>query len=289
VAEAHDYMAQFAFWKKADGGNESVIMVGFDIGDPVGGPWNLVEGRIEDLAVEGGIILDLLYREKLGVHAIGDTLEINNRRARVVGFTSGIRTFTQSPYVFTTHANARRYTFVDDDRTTYVLVRLQPGADAEAVRAALQARMPDVRVWTREDFSNTTRLYWMVTTGAGAALCLAAILGLVVGIVIVGQTLYASTVDRLPEYATLRAMGAPNAYLYEVILKQAAISAVLGFAAGFAVTGVMVIISLRGNIAIAMPWWLALVLAALTALMCAAGAIFSIRRVVRIEPSSVFA
>ncbi|MCE3002862.1 MAG: ABC transporter permease [Xanthomonadaceae bacterium] len=289
VASAHDYMVQFAFWKKPDGGNESVIMVGIDLADPIGGPWNLVEGSVADLAVDGGIILDRLYMDKLGVRAIGETLEINNRRARVVGFTDGIRTFTQSPYVFVAHDEARHYTFVDDDRTTYVLVKLAPGADREMVRAALAARMPDVRVWTTDEFSRATRVYWLVTTGAGAALTLAALLGLVVGIVIVGQTLYASTIDRLPEYATLRAMGAPNAYLYAVILKQAAISAVLGFAAGFAATGVAVAISRTGNIAIDMPAWLAVVLALLTGLMCAAGAVFSIRRVMRIDPTSVFA
>ena len=289
VASAHDYMVQFAFWKKPDGGNESVIMVGIDLADPIGGPWNLVEGSLADLAIDGGIILDRLYMEKLGVRAVGETLEINNRRARVVGLTDGIRTFTQSPYVFVRHDEARRYTFVGDDRTTYVLVKLAPGADRDVVREALAARMPDVRVWTAEEFSNATRTYWLLTTGAGAALTLAAALGLVVGIVIVGQTLYASTVDRLPEYATLRAMGAPNAYLYEVILKQAAISAVLGFAAGFAATSVAVVISSTGNIAIAMPPWLALVLAVLTGVMCAAGAVFSIRRVMRIDVTSVFA
>jgi putative ABC transport system permease protein len=289
VAEAHDYMAQFAFWKKPDGGNESVIMVGIDLADPVGGPWNLVEGSLDDLAIDGGIILDHLYREKLGVSGIGDTLEINNRRARVVGFTDGIRTFTQSPYVFTRHEDARRYTFVDDDRTTYILVRVAPGADVAAVQSALAQRLPDAHVWTTAEFSTQTRVYWLVTTGAGAALSLAALLGLVVGIVIVGQTLYASTIDRLPEYATLRAMGAPHGYLYAVILKQAAISAVLGFAAGFVVTLGAVAISSTGNIAIAMPAWLGAVLALLTGVMCAAGAVISIRRVMRIDPTSVFA
>ena len=289
VADAQDYMAQFAFWRKPTGGNESVIMVGINLANSLGRPWNLVEGRVEDLQVAGGVILDVLYKEKLGVAAVGDTIEINNKRARVVGFTSGIRTFTQSPYVFTSHANSQRYTFIADDRTTYVLVRLAAAADPERVRDSLQARMPDVQVWTRSEFSNQTRAYWLITTGAGSALSLAALLGLVVGIVIVGQTLYASTVDRLPEYATLRAMGAPNAYLYSVILKQAAISAVLGFAAGFAATSAMVAITAGGNIAIAMPWWLVVVLGLLTALMCAAGAVFSIRRVMRIDPTSVFA
>jgi putative ABC transport system permease protein len=266
-----------------------VILVGFDPASRRGAPWQLVEGDLGDLALQGGVIIDELYREKLGITAIGQVLEINNRRARVVGFTDGIRTFTQSPYVFTTHANAQFFSGYAKDSTTYVLLETQPGVDAEAVRAAVARRLGDVEVWHARDFSRQTQRYWLVTTGAGSALLLAASLGLVVGIVIVGQTLYASTVDRLPEYATLRAMGAPNRYLYAVILKQAAISAVLGYAAGLVATLAMVAIQARSNIALVMPWWLALLLAALTAAMCAAGAVFSIRRVTRIDPTSVFA
>lgn len=289
VADAENLMAQFAFWRKPSGGNESVVMVGINPANPIGRPWRLVEGRLEDLAIDGAVILDTLYKDKLDVTHLGQIVEISNRRARVVGFTSGIRTFTQSPYVFTTHANAQAYSFTGPERTTYVIVRVAEGYEVDAVRAALQARMPDVTVWTREGFAWQTRIYWMTTTGAGAALSLAAMLGLVVGIVIVGQTLYASTVDRLPEYATLRAMGAPHGYLYRVIIKQALISAALGYAAGFAVILVMVLISSTGNIAIAMPPLLALTLAALTLLMCLAGAVFSIRRIMRIDPTSVFA
>lgn len=289
VASADPLMMQFAFWKKPSGGNESVIMVGFNLANGRGGPWDLAEGRVADLHQQGGVILDRLYRDKLGVTHLGQTIEINDKRARVVGFTDGIRTFTQSPYVFTTYENAQDYTFFRPERTTFVLLKLVPGADRETVRRAVQARLRDVEVWTREDFAAQTQKYWLITTGAGSALSLAALLGLVVGIVIVGQTLYASTVDRLPEYATLRAMGAANRYLHAVILKQAAISAALGFAAGFAMTLVVVFLTSRGNIAVAMPAWLVVVLAALTALMCAAGALFSIRRVTRIDPTSVFA
>lgn len=289
VADAENLMVQFAFWKKPSGGNESVVMVGINPANPVGRPWRLVEGRLEDLAVDGAVILDRLYKDKLDVTHAGQVVEISNRRARVVGFTSGIRTFTQSPYVFTTHANAQAYAFTAPERTTYVVVRVAEGWDVETVRRALAARMPGVAVWTRQGFAWQTRIYWMTTTGAGAALSLAAALGLVVGIVIVGQTLYASTVDRLPEYATLRAMGAPHGYLHRVIVKQALISAALGYAAGFAVTMVLVLISATGNIAIAMPPLLALTLAVLTLAMCLAGALFSIRRILRIDPTAVFA
>lgn len=290
VASADPYMVQFAFWKKPTGGNESVIMVGTDLASARGGPWSLQSGSVEDLARDGAVIVDRLYLGKLGLREVGDTVEINNKRARLVGVTTGIRTFTQSPYVFATHAAAQRFTFWKDDQTTYVLVKLAPGADAETVRAAIQARIGDrAKVWTRAGFARQTQRYWLITTGAGAALLLAASLGLVVGIVIVGQTLYATTVDRLPEYATLRAIGAPKRYLYSVILKQAAISAVLGYALGIVACALLSVTMRDGNIAMSLPLWMLVVLAALTAAMCAAGCVVSIRRVMRIDPTSVFA
>lgn len=288
VASVDMLMMQFAFWRKPDGGTESVSMVGFSLATGQGQPWNLVEGRIEDLQQDDAVIIDRLYAGKLGVTALGQTVEINNRRARVVGFTAGIRTFTQSPYVFTTHRNAQHFTFFRPDQTTYLLVRLHDGADAASVRDALQARLGRVDVWFAADFARAAQRYWLITTGAGSALLLAALLGLVVGIVIVGQTLYATTVDRLPEYATLRAMGAPNRYLYRVILKQAAISAVFGFGGGMVLVALVVAASAGSTVAVAMPPGLVGVLAVLTLCMCALGALVSIRRVTRIDPTSVF-
>jgi len=288
IASADHYLMQFSLWRKPTGGSEGVMVVGFNLGTGRGGPWKLGEGNMADLQQESAVIIDRLYADKLDVKHIGETVEINNRRARVVGFTHGIRTFTQTPYVFTTYRNALMFSRVPDNETSYVLIKLQPNADVDDVVEKLRKQLPLVDVWSRDEWSNRTRMYWMVTTGAGAALLLAAALGLVVGIVIVGQTLYASTVDRIAEYATLRAMGAPNKYLYLVILKQALFSAVLGFIFGITITLLASWRSLSGNVPIMLPWWAVLIVAVLTVLMCLGGAVASIRRVLVLDPSSVF-
>ena len=289
VASVTKLMLQFAFWKKPDGGNESVALVGIEIDSDKLRPWDLVAGSVADLQQQDAVIIDRLYAEKLGVQSLGDTVEINSQRARIVGFTKGLRTFTQSPYIWVTHRNALAYSRYEPNQTTYLLVSLKPGADVDGVRHALIERLGRVDVWKRDDFARQAQKYWLITTGAGSALLLSALLGLVVGIVIVGQTLYATTVDRLPEYATLRAMGAPASYLNRVIFRQAAISATLGFGLGILATYAIVAVTAFGNIAVIVPWWLVLLLAALTVLMCAFGALISIRRLVRIDPTSVFA
>ncbi len=288
VAAVDEYMVQFAFWRKPDGGSESVVVIGFDPARGRGAPWSLVEGSLADLQVADAVIIDRLYRDKLGVRELGQVVEINNMRARVVGYTDGIRTFTQSPYVFTTHERAQHFTRFMPQETTYLLVKLAAGADGDEVRRALTARLPYVEVLPSASFARRTQAYWLITTGAGAALLLAAALGLVVGIVIVGQTLYASTLDRLAEYATLRAIGADRRYLNLVIVKQAVLSAVIGFALGLAGTGLIVVYSRTGNVAMALPPWSLALLAVLTLAMCLIGALASIRRIIRIDPSAVF-
>ena len=163
-------------------------------------PWNLVQGRVEDQKSPDAIILDELYKQKLGVTRVGEVFEIGGHRARVVGFTRGIRSFTTSPYVFTTFKNAQNYTGMREDQTLFILVRVAPGASLEQVRRALLDHIKDVEVFTTGEFSHMTTFYWMFTTGAGVAVLIAAVLGLVVGFVVVAQTIYATTMDHIREY-----------------------------------------------------------------------------------------
>ena len=156
--------------------------------------------------------MDELYKQKLGVTRIGELFEIRGHRARVVGFTRGIRSFTTSPYVFSTFKHAQDFTSVRQSQTMYMLVKLAPGADLEQVRRAILANVKDVDVHSTSEFSRMTRFYWMFTTGAGVAVLIAAVLGLIVGFVVVAQTIYATTMDHIREYGTLKAMGAPNSY-----------------------------------------------------------------------------
>jgi len=143
-------------------------------------------------------------------------------------------------------------------------------------------------VWSTTGFSWQTRSYWLFSTGAGAALVLAAILGLIVGMIVVAQTLYAATVERISEFATLRAMGAPARYLYGIILRQGLLSAAIGFAIGMGVARAIVHAAHDANAAMLLPLPLVAGLAVATVAMCSGAAITSIRRAVTAEPALVF-
>jgi putative ABC transport system permease protein len=288
VADAQKLIVHWTQWKRPDGRNESVQIVGLNPDAYLGRPWNLVEGRTEDLKRPDAIILDDIYKQKLQVTGVGEVFEMAGKRARVVGFTHGIRSFTTSPYVFTTFKRAQQYAGINDDQTIYILVKLTPGANLETVRRGLLAHLTDVEVFTNSEFSRMTQIYWMFTTGAGVAVLLAALLGLVVGFVVVAQTIYATTVDHLKEFGTLKAMGAPNSYVYKVIITQATISAVMGYGLGMIVSAFVVKASQQGGAAILMPWPMAVGMFFLTLTMCVGAALVSINKVTRLDPAMVF-
>jgi putative ABC transport system permease protein len=288
VASAEKYIARFSNWKRPDGGHESVQVVGFNTDQAMGGPWNVISGSVADLKTPDAIIVDDLYWKKLGISHVGEVFEMNGYRARVVGTTHGIRSFTTSPYVFTSFKNAQDFAGLAEDQTEFILVRALPGVNLAQLQLDLQNHLHDVDVLTTAQFSGMTRFYWMFTTGAGVAVLLAALLGLVVGIVVVTQTIYATTMDHLREYGTLKAIGAPNSYVYRVILQQAAMSAVLGYAMGIVVSLFVVHGAQQGGAAILLPWPMALLIFGLTLLMCAIAAAVSINKVTHLDPAMVF-
>ncbi len=117
-----------------------------------------------------------------------------------------------------------------------------------------------------------------------------AALGIIVGVVIVAQTLYASTKDHINEFATLRALGASASYIHVVILIQALLSAVIGYVIGMSLA-LFVIYGLaakKATLTIVMTPKLAIYLFALTLGMCMIAAVTAISKVMRIDPASVF-
>ncbi len=288
VTEAEKYIVRWTQWKEPNGHTESVEVIGGNPDSPMGRPWNLIAGDVQQLKQPNAVIVDEIYKKKLAANQIGDRFEIRDYRAKIVGFTSGIRAFTTSPYVFTTFKNAQDYTQLDEDQTNFVLVKAAPGVDVKALKAALQLRLPDNDVYLTKEFSNMTRTYWMFTTGAGVAVLLAAVLGLVVGVVVVAQTIYATTMDHIREYGTLKAMGAPNRYVFGVIMTQAAIAAVIGYAIGMVVSLFVVHGGSKGGASIVMNWQVVVFMFFVTLAMCISAAVVSVNKIMKLDPAMVF-
>jgi len=288
VASVEDLVVGFSNWRKPAGGITAIMLVGSSWWTGGLAPWDVTQGSVDALHAPGAVAVDETYFADLGVTGIGETAEINGNKVTIAAATHGIRSFITMPYVFTTLDRARSLIDASAEQASYTLVRLAPGADIEKVRADLAARLKDTEVLTREEFRQRSLDYWMFQTGAGFAVIAGALLALIVGIVIVAQTLYASTKDHLNEFATLRALGASAGYINKVILIQALLSAVLGYGFGMALSGLAIWATPPTALLIIMTPGLAAALFAVTIAMCIIAAMSSIFKVIRIDPAGVF-
>src|SRR5262249_18035638 len=221
-------------------------------------------------------------------NGIGANAEIRGQKGEVRAVTNGIRSFTTTPYVFTTLDRGRAFTGTPANKVTYFLVRVSPGADVESVPRRLTAHLSSVAIPPTAEFGHRSRSLWLVGSGAGFALFVRALVRMLLGTVIVAQTLYSSTKDHINEFATLRAIGSSRLYIHQVIACQALISALIGFCLAAGVGFIVVATTANTALPIVMTPALTLVLFLLTLLMCVISAIAAIVQVTRIDPVMVF-
>ena len=281
-------VVSFAEWRKPSGGSTRVVVVGTDPEDNGLVPWALKHGTWTDVKTPDGVAIDRSYFRDLDVMGIGDTAQVASGRVRVKALTEGVRSFTQSPYVYTTLARARHLLDRQGDATSFLLIKVKPGVNIEHVRDELKSRLESAEVLTTAEFRDRSLKTWLFKTGAGIALIGGALLGLLVGTVIVAQTLYSSTKDHLNEFATLRALGSSSGYIHRVILGQAGLSAVIGYSLGMMIALGVVYISRDSPLPLVMTPSLAAVLFAVTVFMCAISAMSAIMKVTKIDPAMVF-
>jgi putative ABC transport system permease protein len=289
IMDALPIVIGFAQWRLPSGGTTPVFIVSSDTRVSGLHPWNLVEGSLADLAVPGAVAIDQSYFDRLGTKGLGARAEIRDQKVEVTAVTKGIRAFTTTPYVFTSLDQARAYVGTPPNKATYFLLRLAPNADVESVRSRLRTILSESEVLTPSEFRSRSRSFWLFGTGAGAALFAGALLGFIVGTVIVAQTLYSSTKDHLTEFATLRAIGSSSGYIHKVIICQALLSAVIGFCIAAGIGLIIVDATAESALPVLMTPLLTVGLFMLTVVMCVLSATFAIVQVIRIDPAVVFA
>ena len=288
INDATPVVIGFTEWSVPSGGTTPVFVVGSTNGAAGLQPWNIVQGNAATLSRPAAVAIDQTYFGRLGVTGIGDSTDIRDQKAEVATVTKGIRSFTTTPYVFTSLHQAESYIGTPPNKISYLLVHISPGADIASVRRELLAHIPKVEVLTPDEFRARSRAFWLFGTGAGAALFAGALLGAIVGTVIVAQTLYSSMKDHLNEFATLRAIGSSSIYIQKVIISQALLSAVIGFSLAATIGLIIVRATADSALPIVMTPGLTAWLFLLTVVMCIASSMAAIVQVIRIDPAMVF-
>lgn len=274
--------------RTADGTFQAVFVVGLDNATLVGAPPEFVEGRLTDLWQPDAVVLDVTGAERLGV-GVGDTLELNDRRAHVVGLCRTTRSFSWFPVVITTYSRAVAYCPSDRRVLTFVLAAPRPGV-GDAELADRIAAATGLAALTPERFAERTLGFYTRTTPAVINFAVTVSLGFVVGLAIAMQTLHAFVLDNLRHFGTLKAMGATNGLIVRMVVFQALVVGVLGYGIGVGATALFGTTVVERNPQLAFkftPELMAGSFAAMTVLVAAASAL-SIRRVVKLEPAIVF-
>jgi len=287
VQRAEPYLIGWGEMTLPSGGWESVVIVGAERSSLLGNAWNMSQGRADAILQPEGVIVDETELAKLEYPEIGDLREIGGKRARVVGMSRGIMGFLVAPYVFTTYEQAAAYLQKPLDRCSYFLVQLRPEADAESVCKAIRQRIPEVEAYPRDTYSRASVDFWMTRTGLGISFGGATLLGLLVGMVMVAQTLYALVLDRLSEFGALKAMGATERQIYSIPLCQALVMAVLGSVLGLAVVMGLQHYYSTPKAPIIIPIWLSLGSCTLVLLVCLVSSLLPCFRIRKVDPMMV--
>ncbi len=278
---------------------QNCVVIGLDDATLTGGPPQMLQGELADLRRADGVIVDengargKLARRPAGPDgpavplAVGDTLELNDHRAVVVGICKVQRTFQSQPVVYTTYSRATLFAPRERKLLSFVLARARDGEDPRAVADRVQAAT-GLKALTRDEFKEVTVRYYLKYTGIPINFGVAVALGFIVGMAIAGQTFFNFTLDNLRHFGALKAMGARDGLLLRMILLQAAVTGAIGYGLGVGLATLVGVVARDTELAFRMPWWLLLVSAAAITFICLVSAALAIRKVVRLEPAIVF-
>jgi putative ABC transport system permease protein len=225
-----------------DGRFEQSNLIGIDDSTLIGGPPEMLEGTIEDLRINDGVVVNDFGLEKLALLSktnpkkkiplkVGDTFDINDTRALIVGICKVSRTFQSQPVIYTTYPRATQFAAKERKLLSYVLVHSAPDENPETVCRRIELNT-GLAAYTRQQFIDKTVDYYMKNTGIPINFGVSVLLGFIIGTAIAGQTFYNFTLDHIRFYGTFKAMGAINKLLTKMVVLQAITVGAVGWGLG---------------------------------------------------------
>lgn len=297
VAEVRPIYIGLHLWRNPETfSTRKIFIVGFDPRDAVL-DLDLVRQQLTVLQRADLVLYDALSRLEFGPIAdrfrAGQPVatEVGTRRISVAGLFELGTTFGIDGTLITSDLNFRRlFPERPPGLIDLGLIRLAPGVDAEAVRQTLAAALPrDVLVLTKAGYVEKELAYWRSSTPIGFVFSFGVIMGLFVGTIIVYQILFTDVSDHLAEYATLKAMGYRNSFLFLVVIAEAVILAVLGFLPGVVLSWRLYLLAESAThmtLTLSLP--LGAKVLALTVTMCCVSGALALRKIRSADPAEIF-
>ena len=290
VKDAENLIVVWNIMKQKEGGTEQIEVVGYNPDTGIGGPWRMREGHLRAVKNGNYAILDRSSMRRLGGFEVGQYREVGNRRLQISGISEGAKSFTTAPIIFTSYGVAQSLRgLVPPGNTVFIVAEVIEGYPIKKVVARLKdIFFNKLDVYTKAEFSRKTRLYWTIETGVGFSFLITILICFLIGMLIVGQTIYNSTMEYLKEFGTMKAIGATNFDIYKIVFAEAFINAVFGYITGLTITLVSVRIYQATEMVFSLKVWVAVLVFILTLLMCFVAAFISVRKIRKIDPAMVF-
>lgn len=272
-------------------------VIGIDDATLIGGPPQMLAGKIADLRRAEGIIVDetgaldklaqtLPDGRKVPLK-IGDTVELNDHRATIVGICRSTRTFQSQPVIYTTYSRATTFAPKERKLLSFVLVEARPGQDMGELCERIE-RLTGLAAHQRDDFKWLTVMYFMENTGIPINIGIGVVMSFLVGTAIAGLTFYNFTIENLRHFGTLKAMGAGNGLLLRMIVLQSMLVGAVGYGLGIGAAALFGWTTRDTEVAFLMLWQSLLITAIAVLVICMISAIIGIHKVMKLEPAIVF-
>jgi putative ABC transport system permease protein len=279
---------------------QQVIVLGLDDQTLVGAPQQLVLGSLSRLREPDAVIMDetgfkYLWPDEPLENGIGKVLEMNDRRAVIVGICKAGDTFQTFPILYTRYHQAIQFVPQERRVMSAILVQAEEGADRHEVcrrieeQTAQRAGRPGLKALTREEFIWSNISYFMRRTGIILNFSITVGLGFIVGCAIAGQTFYTFTLENLNQFGSLKAMGVSNLRIVGMVLLQGLVVGLIGYGIGVGLAALFGETFPRfTRIAFCMSWQVLAGTAVAVAIIVVLSSLVSIRKVLYLEPAVVF-
>lgn len=277
---------------RLEGGSyEQVILLGLDDTTFIGAPLNMIEGSIDDLRAPDAVIMDIVGYRKLWPgepFKRGRIIEMNDRRAVIVGLARARKTFQSFAVVYTRYSQAIRFAPPERKVLSFVLAEPAPGVAAAELAGRISAQT-GLQALSRDDFLTKTIRYYLRNTGIPINFGITVGLGFLVGTAIAGQTFYLFIVENLRQFGALKAMGTGNGTILLMVLAQALHVGLVGLGVGVGLAALFGW-STRSfsKLSFYMPWQVLVITGVAVFLIVLLASLLSIRRVFIVDPAIVF-
>ncbi len=282
-----------------DGNFQICNVYGLDDATLIGGPPAMLEGSLSDLRRQDSIVVNDVGaktrlarppREPGGKPVplkVGDTIEINDNRAVVVGICRVSRTFQSQPVIYTTYSRAVTFAPRERKLLSFVLVKGKSGQDLQGLCDRIR-KQTGLAAYTGQQFKDLTYNYFMKNTGIPINFGIAVGLGFVIGTAIAGQTFYNFTLENLRYFGTLKAMGATNGILLRMILLQAMMVGAIGYGLGVGGASLFGYLMRGTELSFRLTRELLFISGSAIVIIIILSAVISIWKVMKLEPAIVF-